>query len=148
MTSPDQPPTPSNAARGAAFEVEVAVLLAAHYGQPVDATVALPIGKPPQTHNFDLALRDRSVVVECKAFTWTSTGNIPSAKITTLREAILYLSWLPAETRKVIAMRHSVRATHGESLASYVVRLNGHLLGDITVVEVDGSNLRLLHGAL
>lgn len=146
--SPDQLPPTSNAARGAAFEVEVAALLAAHYDQRVDTSVALPIGQPPQTHNFDLALRDRSVVVECKAFTWTSTGNVPSAKITTLREAILYLSWLPADTKKVIAMRHSVRATHGESLGSYFVQLNGHLLGDIAVVEVDGSNLRVLRGTL
>jgi hypothetical protein len=64
------------------------------------------------------------VAVECKAFTWTATGNMPSAKITTAREAVFYLQWLPDDWTKVLAMSASVRHGYNESLANYFVRLN------------------------
>ena len=55
-------------------------------------------GKKP--HRFDLATREHDIVGECKAFTWTEGGNIPSAKISTLKEAVSYLGTLPGQTRR------------------------------------------------
>ena len=86
--------------------------------------------------------------MECKAFTWTKGGNMPSAKITTAREAVFYLQWLPKEWTKVLAISRSTRRSGGESLADPLVRLNGHLLGDVVVVEVDGQSVAVLHGVL
>lgn len=48
-----------------------------------------------------------------------------------------YLSALPAETVKIIAVTRSLRPTHRESLAEYFGRLNAHLLGSIHVLEMD-----------
>ncbi len=72
---------------------------------------------------------------------------MPSAKITTAREAVLYLQWLPEEWTKTLAMSRSLRSGYDESLAEYFVRLNSHLLGDVIVVEVD-DGVRILCGQL
>ena len=106
-------------------------------GEPFETEVWFAIGSPPKERRFDLASRSRSIVCECKAFTWTASGNVPSAKITTLREAAQYLLALPVDTAKVIVMNRSLRSSHLESLAEYFCRLNSHLLGPIHVLEID-----------
>ena len=140
--------TLSNVAVGQAFCEEVQDVLSKRLGMRFDEEVPIGVGLPPKPHRFDLANRDAKVVVECKAFTWTSTGKMPSAKITTAREAVLYLQWLPDEWRKILAMSRSTRLSHRESLAEYFVRLNMHLLGDVAVVEVDCGSARVLHGSI
>jgi len=55
------------------------------FGLEFDLEVKLPIGSPAKAHTFDLASANRAIVAECKAFAWTVSGNVPSAKITTLR---------------------------------------------------------------
>lgn len=118
------------------------------WGFPLRAEVQLGIGKPAKPHRFDFANRDRRVAVECKAFTWTVSGNVPSAKITTAREALLYLQWLQEDWTKVLAMAHATHPKQRESLASYFVRLNTHLLGDVTVVEIAEGSAAILFGSL
>ena len=49
---------------------------------------AVAIGKPAKDHKFDLANGDRSVVAECKCYTWTDSGNVPSAKLMGLDAAV------------------------------------------------------------
>jgi len=39
------------------------------------------IGVPPKAHNFDLVSENGDIIVEYKNYTWTETGNTPSAKI-------------------------------------------------------------------
>lgn len=55
---------------------------------------AILIGRPPKEHKFDLANADRSIVAECKCYTWTDSGNVPSAKLMGLDEAVFYFGVL------------------------------------------------------
>lgn len=131
----------SNVGRGRQFQDRVQRVLAALLGEPFDSEVLIAIGSPPKERRFDLASRSKSIVCECKAFTWTVSGNIPSAKITTLREAAQYLLALPPNTTKIIAMSRSLRRRHAESLAEYFSRLNAHLLGSVHVLEIDDNDV-------
>ena len=139
----------SNVARGDAFQLLTKRVLETRLGTPLRAEVAISIGSPPHPHRFDLVSYDGVVVVECKAFTWTGTGNIPSAKLTTLREAVFYMTWLPEESKKILAMACSNHPKRNESLGEYFVRLNAHLLGDVIVCEIDDEGrIIVLHGDL
>ena len=60
----------------------------------------IAIGNPTKLHSFDIANKEGTVVVECKCYTWTETGNVPSAKMGFTNEAAFYLSFLPAEVDK------------------------------------------------
>jgi hypothetical protein len=132
----------SNVQRGRRFQEKAQGIMATLLGEPFDTEVWFAIGSPPKERRFDLASRSRSTVCECKAFTWTASGNVPSAKITTLREAAQYLLALSVDTTKVIVMNRSLRSSHPESLAEYFCRLNSHLLGSIHVLEIDDDGTR------
>ena len=66
---------------------------------------------------------------------WTDAGNIPSAKLKGLNEAVFYISFLPAETEKLLVMAYATHPKRSETLAEYYYRTNCHLLGDVKVVE-------------
>ena len=136
----------SNVQKGNIFAAEVEKVLANAFSWSLRSEVGIGIGNPPKRHHFDLADPYAEVAVECKALTWTASGNMPSAKITTAREAVFYLQWLPDDWTKVLAMSRSLRPGYDESLAEYFVRLNGHLLGDVTVVEIHDGEMNNLHG--
>ena len=97
------------------------------------------IGNPAKLHKFDIADKSEKIVIECKSYTYTSTGHIPSAKLTTLNEAIFYFSFLPAETEKILVMAHATHEKRKETLAEYYIRINGHLLGQVKVWEYNTS---------
>ena len=96
------------------------------------------IGLPPKGHKFDLVSEDGTIIIECKRHTWTDGGNVPSAKIAVLDEAILYMRSVPYYARKIIAMieAHDPTGKRKESLAEYFVDKHGHLLADIEIWEV------------
>jgi hypothetical protein len=95
------------------------------------------IGKPARPHNFDVANETGTTVIECKCYAWTDSGNVPSAKLRGLNEAVFYFSFLPKETEKILVMAHAVHPKKSESLAEFYVRTNNHLLGDVKVWEFD-----------
>jgi hypothetical protein len=97
---------------------------------------------------FDLATPERDVVAECKAFGWTATGNVPAAKISTLREAVAYLRALPDGTTRYLIIKRSERIGKSETLAEYFVRLNEESLGPVNVLELpaDGGQIRGVYG--
>ena len=142
-----QPAAPSNFQQGRDFQELVGAALAREVGEAFDLEVDLPIGTPPKPHRFDLASRSRRIVCECKAYTWTESGNVPSAKITHLREAVTYLTQLPEQTTRILAVKHAAHATKSETLGEYFVRLNQTILGSTLVLEVgvDGGT-NALHG--
>jgi hypothetical protein len=136
-----------NMKKGRDFQKRVQLALAKACGSEFELEVKLPIGNPPKHHSFDLASADRKIVGECKAFAWTVSGNVPSAKITTLREAANYLLQLPADTIAFIAMDRDCHPIKGHALADYFARLNGHLLGRVSLLELSSDNiLRIVHG--
>jgi hypothetical protein len=98
----------------------------------------VPIGDPAKPHRFDLGSSNQQVVVECKNHTSTATNNIPSAKITALREAVFYLRLAAARYRRILAMKRHTHPDRPEEPAEYFVRLSWHLLGDVEVIGVTG----------
>jgi hypothetical protein len=136
----------SNYAKGLAFQLRCREALIKMTGLSFEAEIKLPIGTPPKPHAFDLVSSDGTLVAECKAFTWTTSAKPPSAKISTLREAIGYLHQLPTGTTRILLMKRDCNVRNGESLADYFVRLNRHFLGTITILELaERGELRVVY---
>jgi hypothetical protein len=138
----------SNTERGRAFQLLCREALSRALGRDVDLEVPIQIGSG-KPHIFDLATKEGDVVAECKAFAFTAAGNNPSAKITTLREATVYLRSVPGEVRRVLIVKRAPHPKRGETLGQYFVRLNPNFVDRITVLEMPetGGELVCLHGS-
>ena len=126
---------------GRKFQEFVQTILKEKYNTYFEQEAAIPIGRPPKEHKFDLANADRSIVAECKCYTWTDSGNVPSAKLMGLDEAVFYFGFLPSGTTELLCMKKAVVRGKQETLAEYYVRAHGHLLEDVSVIEIsdDGT---------
>ncbi|SFB90189.1 hypothetical protein [Ruminococcus albus] len=107
------------------------------YKGKFEMEVGLPIGKPEKDHFFDIVNKEERIVIECKRYTWTETGNVPSAKIRALNEAAFFLTFVDNTYTKYIVILKNYHDKKRESLAEYYVRTYRHLLGDIIVAEFD-----------
>lgn len=121
---------------GRIFQEKVQSLLEKRFRTTFDQEVSIAIGSPPKPHKFDLANIDCSIVAECKCYTWTDSGNVPSAKLMGLDEAAFYFGFLPSETTKILCMKCATYKGKTETLAEYYVRVHGHLLRDVFVYEI------------
>ncbi len=135
-------PNSENPRKGRDFEEKVRQVLEKKYKTSF-ATQSIKIGMPPKTHNFDLVSEDGNIVVECKNYSWTETGKTPSAKTAFLNQAVLYFSYLPARSIKIIVLRKDNHPHRKESLAEYYVRTYFHLLNKVTVMELDIDNMTI-----
>ena len=126
---------------GKAFQKKVQKILVERYNMDFEWEPAIPIGTPPKNHRFDLSNNDRTIVVECKCYTWTDAGNIPSAKLTGLNEAVFYFGFLPSKTIKILCLKQSIYPGKTETLAEYYVRVHGNLLGDVKVFEITDDGI-------
>jgi hypothetical protein len=91
----------------------------------------LPIGHIEQKeHKFDLGSAKQKIIIECKSHTWTKSGNVPSAKLTTWDQAMLYFFLAPRKYRKIFVVKKDLRAKTQESLASYYIRTHSHVIPD------------------
>lgn len=135
---------------GRRFQEFVQTLLEKRYNTLFDQEVAIAIGRPPREHKYDLANKDCTIVAECKCYTWTDSGNVPSAKLMGLDEAVFYFGFLPPETKKILCMKKSLYSGKAETLAEYYVRVHGHLLGDVFVYEIanDGEIREIRNGSV
>ena len=133
---------------GRRFQELVQSILEKKFCTSFEQEAAVAIGKPAKDHKFDLANGDRSVVAECKCYTWTDSGNVPSAKLMGLDEAVFYFSFLPVGTKKILCMKKATFKGKTETLAEYYVRVHGHLLGDVFVYEIadDGTMKEIRNG--
>lgn len=130
---------------GKAFQELVCSRLEQHFAVPFRMEVALPIGYPQKLHKFDCVSEDGEIVVECKCYTWTETGNVPSAKMMGMNEAIFYMSYLPKDMIKILCIKKATHMRKTETLADYYCRIDGHLLRDVKVFEVDDlGNIRIV----
>jgi hypothetical protein len=139
----------SHTERSKAFQLLCRDALKLALGPDFDLEVPIQIGSG-KAHSFDLATRERDIVAECKAFTFTAAGNNPAAKITTLREATVYLRSIPGNVQRVMVVKHAPHPNRGETLGQYFVRLNPNFLEHVTVLEMpeDGGDLACIHGSL
>jgi hypothetical protein len=138
---------PSHTERGKAFQVLCADALRRALNREFDLEVPISIG-PGKPHYFDLATPQRDIVAECKAFAFTASGNIPSAKITTLREATMYLRAVQGDPQRLLIVKRDPHPKSGETLGRYFVRLNVNHLDRVVVLEMPepGGDLVCLHG--
>jgi len=124
---------------GRSFQERVKVIAEEYFGTKFIDEKAVLVGRPSKEHRFDLVSEDSKIVIECKCYTWTNGNNVPSAKMSTLNEAVLYMRSLPDGTRKILAIKKDVRTSNSETLASYYYRIYGHLLEDISIWEIDND---------
>jgi hypothetical protein len=127
------------AGNGPEFQLLAAELLCKKLGVSFNLDYPIAIGHPPKLHRFDLVSADSHYVGECKNYSWTQTGNMPSAKISCLNEAVLYLSHVPHDRSKFIVLRLDRHDKHKETLAQYYLRTYKHLLRGLTFYEIDPS---------
>ena len=125
---------------GRNFQKLVCELMSQYFETRLEMEVPIDIGNPPKAHRFDCVSSKQKIVIECKCYTWTNAGNIPSAKLMGLNEAVFYMSYLPKDTQKIIAMKKSTYPGKEETLAEYYNRIDGHLLEGIQIVEVDENH--------
>jgi hypothetical protein len=89
-----------------------------------------------KSHKFDLGCGRQKILVECKAYTWTSGGYSPSAKIRSLNEAVLLFSAAPFGYRKMLFIQKDFRKSL--TLAAHYVKSQGHLVGaDVEIWQFD-----------
>ncbi len=132
-----------NLPNGITFQKQVMEWFQNHCGPGFELEVKIPIGDPAKDHKFDIVNLDKRIVIECKQYTWTVTGNVPSAKMGFTNEAAFYLSFLPDSYKKYIVMLRSFHDKKKESLAEYYFRTNRHLLGQVIVVEFDPASNKM-----
>ena len=144
MSNSDNPPN------GADFEKKVLGWLEDHYDIEFELQKSISIGNPKaditKPHRFDIAGTDKHIAIECKRYTWTKAGNVPSAKMGFINEAVFYLNCLPDDYQKYIVMLKSYNAKRDLFLSDYYFKTNKHLLGDVKILEYDpeNKNMRLL----
>ena len=79
---------------GKVFQEAVRDWFVKEYGSGFQLEVGIPIGvnnDEKKPHMFDIVNTDLKMVIECKRYTWTETGNVPSAKIRALNEAAFFI---------------------------------------------------------
>jgi hypothetical protein len=140
----------SNAHVGRDFERKAKQILN-DIGLPVEHkySVEVGIGACRKKHNFDLGSADPAVIVECKSHRWTSGNNVPSAKLTAWNEAMYYFHCSPTDYRKIFFVLRDEREKTGETLTSYYIRTNFHLIPDnVEIWEFDETTntCEVLHG--
>ena len=136
----------SNFHVGRAFEAQAWKVLAEH-GVRLESGHKVPcgLGAVRKNHAFDLGSESPKVIVECKSHTWTSGGNVPSAKMKNWAEAMFYFHMAPPDYRKIFFVERSVRPGRSESLLSYFLRTQAYmLLPDVEFWELDGDDDKLI----
>ena len=137
-----------NTPRGKEFQEAVCEWFASkpEYKGSFEMEVGLPIGSPEKNHFFDIVNKESKIVIECKRYTWTETGNVPSAKIRTLNEAVFFMSLLKGSYTKYIVMLKANHPKKKESLAEYYHKTYKHLLGSTILAEFDieAKQLRII----
>jgi len=139
----------SHVEKGKRFQEKCKQLFDSKLGKSLENEVRITVSDG-RSHVFDLATAERDIVAECKAYTWTKSGNQPSAKITHLREAVDLLNHLPESAKAYLLIKKDSHPVRKETLASYFVRLNMPLLRRVNVLEVsdEENEISCLHGNL
>ena len=106
-------------------------------------SIAIGFTTIKKTHVFDLGGVDNKgneVVIECKSHKWTSGANVPSAKMTTWNEVMLFFSLLPEETTKILFVLKDYSEKRRETLAEYYIRTHRNLIpNEVKIMECDSE---------
>ena len=126
-----------NTGKGRDFQILAVEVLSQYFNVGFRIEHPIPIGNPPKDHKFDLVSDDLQYIGESKNYSWTEGGNIPSAKMGFINEAVFYLQHLPSDKKRFVVMRRDVNEKHKETLADYYYRTNRHLLNGVFIIEID-----------
>lgn len=132
----------SNADVGAKFEKDASEYFKKQGITELSNNFSLEIGfsAKKKKHCFDLGSDNPKIIIECKSHKWTEGSKVPSAKMTTWNEAMLYFYLAPKEFRKIFFVLHDKRQTTGESLVAYYKRTYFHLIPEnVEFFEFDES---------
>ena len=134
----------TNKERGDVFARRVGEYLSRE-GHTVQREYPVDVGlssRHKKAHHFDYG--NESLLVECKFYDWTAGGNNPSAKISTLNEAMMFFHSAPTTHRKLVFISKTKKngVRQPETFAEYYVRLNRHFIpDDVEVWEFDEGPL-------
>ncbi len=104
--------------------------------------ILIGINKNKKSHRFDLGNETDNLIIECKSHTWTESGNVPSAKITTWDQAMFYFLACPEGYRKVFMVLRDFSSKRNETLCEYYLRTKAHLIpDDVEIWEFDQSSV-------
>lgn len=136
----------SNAHLGAEFERQAMRYFGGH-NLSMQRNFKLSIGlNVKKVHAFDLGNREERMIVECKSHTWTSGGNVPSAKMVTWNEAMYLFHVTPTGWRKILFVLKDYREKRKETLAEYYIRTYAHLIpDDVEIWEFDNKRVNSLN---
>jgi hypothetical protein len=128
----------SNAEVGRDFEEASQIFFEAR-GIKLTRGFVAPVGfKVKKDHKFDLGSEEPPILVECKSYTWTATGNSPSAKIRGMNEVMLLFNVAPPHYKKILFVLKHLHLRSKVSLAAHYIKNQGHLIGPgVEVWEFD-----------
>lgn len=119
----------SNAQVGRDFELVVKEFFAGKgIYLELNHKVPIGIGEKKKLHAFDLGCATKKWIVECKSHRWTSSHNVPSAKMTVWNEAMYYFHAAPTEYKKVMFVLRDLNAVRSESFLAYYLKTHSHLV--------------------
>ncbi|MEG1451032.1 MAG: hypothetical protein RSC62_09580 [Cetobacterium sp.] len=129
--------------KGTEFEKTTKLLLEKYLKEHLENPFQVEIGYLiKKKHKFDLG--NSNYIVECKNYEWTKSNNNPSAKISTLRETILYFSLAPKNYKKILVLKKS-HLKNNETILDYFIRLNKYLIpNDLVLLEVDIETMEII----
>jgi len=105
-------------------------------------SISIGINQKKKPHKFDLGNANKKIIVECKSHTWTESGNVPSAKITTWDQAMYYFHVCPPGYRKIFIVLKDYCPKRRETLCEYYLRTKEHLISeDVEIWEFDQSTM-------
>ena len=100
-----------NPNNGATFQRQVLKWFERNHNAKFELEKKIPIGSPAKDHKFDIVDASGTIAIECKRYTWTETGNVPSAKMGFTNEAAFYLSFLPFSFCSLLFLQKGTQTT-------------------------------------
>ena len=106
-------------------------------------------GDERKAHAFGLGSENPQVIVECKSPAPISGGNLPSDKTKNRAVAMFCFHLAPPDYRKICIAKRSVRPRWDESLSSYFMRTQVHMIpADGEFWDLDRSSKFTAHWSL
>ena len=135
----------SNKQKGDMFEIKAKEIMQNFLGCELEEQYKVDIGFSVQkTHKYDFG--NEKFVIECKSYSWTEGNDIPSAKLSHLKEVIFYFSLTPNSYKKILVLNKSIRNRDEKSLGTYFVEINrAFILENVEIYEIENSKLEKIY---
>lgn len=128
MTNHQRKHSKSNAHVGASFEALARQMLSEELPH-LEQSFGLRIGfDSKKVHRFDFGSSKPKVIVECKTHTWTESWKVPTAKLTTWDQAMLYFSLVPRAYRKLFVVKRHFNPRRKQTLLDYYFETHAHVI--------------------